>query len=367
MGDWLGFYPDASLAHPAFLVRTDKDFCPALPDGPRLFSAPAGQECFIVGPRSHWLLPLPEDSSHTADSRGFVVRARVISIPTSTRKGAPLRHQYLAPLAHLTFDPGRWRWRTGATLHNYSAKFGRSLRWPHQELRVPISVKWHGLVPVNFTPDWGAVWKTPRPRKEAAFLWSLYHRAVAVNQWRNRAFPTSSALCQCCTAVVEESVIHCFYDCPSAARAWRLAFSALFQAATIPTGAPTWPAFTWRQCLFGTELPPRFQAVTSTWSLIRGAVIWTIWLCRNACVFNDHRWTDAHLHQVLWDSILDLGRAHWAQVSWMMRSQPTGYTKAMDRFRAIWEPGGAFFTAQGDVVRWNYRPPALRLFTQAPA
>ncbi|KAG0596295.1 hypothetical protein M758_UG240800 [Ceratodon purpureus] len=166
-------------------------------------------------------------------------------------------------------------------------------------------------------------------------------------------------MCQCCSANVEESVVHCFCDCPSASRAWRLAFSTMHQVANMPPGTRPWPSFSWEHCLFGTALPLRFTDFQGTWALIRGTVIWTIWLCRNACVFNGHQWTDAHMHQ---DAILDLGRAHWAQVNRTLKIQPARYTKAIRRFRSISEPGGVFFEVQGEAVRWKFRPSALRAF-----
>ncbi|KAG0566579.1 hypothetical protein KC19_7G074200 [Ceratodon purpureus] len=138
--------------------------------------------------------------------------------------------------------------------------------------------------------------------------------------------------------------------------------SAIFLTAQVPARTQPWPMLTWEQCLLGTNLPPPLQDLSETWSLIRGAVIWIIWICRNACVFHDHRWTDAHMHQTLWDAILDLGRANWAQVTWTFRTHPTGIPRARDKFRAIWEPGGVFCAEAGDSIQWNYRHPAIGLF-----
>lgn len=37
------------------------------------------------------------------------------------------------------------------------------------------------LLPLNFKFKWNNVWD---PKKEARFLWQLWHEAVAVNLWR---------------------------------------------------------------------------------------------------------------------------------------------------------------------------------------
>lgn len=145
-------------------------------------------------------------------------RVRVISTPGVSTSRKPPCHMYLAPLSRLTFDPGRWRWRSGGTLHAYSAKQRRRLCNPHLRLSLLISTKWTGWVPGTFRPNWQEVWNPQCPRKEAAFIWSIYHYAIAVNQWRQHAFPTISDRCPCCPDDTSESLMHCIFKCGPATK-----------------------------------------------------------------------------------------------------------------------------------------------------
>ena len=45
-----------------------------------------------------------------------------------------MQHYYLAPLAQLVFNPGRWVWCNGDPLYNYTATKGRLLLNPRIQL-----------------------------------------------------------------------------------------------------------------------------------------------------------------------------------------------------------------------------------------
>ena len=44
--------------------------------------------------------------------------------------------------------------------------------------------KWQGYLLGNYKFYWSQVWDPLRTGKEAAFIWSIWHKAVAVNEWR---------------------------------------------------------------------------------------------------------------------------------------------------------------------------------------
>jgi hypothetical protein len=98
----------------------------------------------------------------------------------------------VGPIATIPFDPGHWCWvlegRVQGPLLGYSAQLGRKLLNHRKQLSKPIPVKWYGLLPPTYKPRWKDVWLGQRPRKDAAFIWSIFHHTVAVNAWRAHLF-----------------------------------------------------------------------------------------------------------------------------------------------------------------------------------
>lgn len=196
-----------------------------------------------------------------------------------------------------------------ASIYSYTAKQGRTLANPRLTLSRSIGDKWSEVLTSDFLPDWRAVWHSSRPRKDAVFMWSIYHKAVVVNHWRHRAFPGVSAECPCCDRGEPESILHCFYSCEYAACAWAYGNTVLHILAGTPLQSMPWTLFTWEQCIMGTPIPAQFQAFAGTWSLIRGVILWTIWVQRNQWVFNNNRWPMHILEQSIWDAPIDLARS----------------------------------------------------------
>jgi hypothetical protein len=94
---------------------------------------------------------------------------------------------------------------------------GRRLLNLRLQLQRLMAEKWHGTFPATYVPDWDEIWIKIKPQKEAGFLWSVYHKAVAVNQWRARIFG-ANADCTNCLGRERESIIHRFHHCPKARR-----------------------------------------------------------------------------------------------------------------------------------------------------
>jgi hypothetical protein len=43
-----------------------------------------------------------------------------------------------------------------------------------------------------------------------------------------------------------------------------------------------WPRFTWGQCILGMALPRSLEELGAIWLLIRGTVLWILWIAINA-------------------------------------------------------------------------------------
>lgn len=155
-----------------------------------------------------------------------------------------------------------------------------------------------------------------------------------------------------------ESLIHCFFECTAAKRAWAFACLTIYKAAGVQHPASQLMRFSWQQCIFGTQLPEPLRALDKTWSLIRGAVIWIIWRRRNDCIFNNLPWPNELLERTLWDALLDLGRTAWANVKSQAKTCPAAYPKARRKFVRRWVHNDVFCSLHQDAISWNYRRPA---------
>jgi hypothetical protein len=53
-----------------------------------------------------------------------------------------------------------------------------------------IIIKLHGILTPRLKLELGNVWGITRSRKEGAYIWSIWHKAVGVNAWRARLYRT---------------------------------------------------------------------------------------------------------------------------------------------------------------------------------
>ena len=81
----------------------------------------------------------------------------------------------------MSYDLGYWHWRGHGILHLYIVKLGRKLLNSRQHLQQLMAEKWASDLPHTYAPNWREVWNKARPQKEAAFIWLVYYKAMAVN------------------------------------------------------------------------------------------------------------------------------------------------------------------------------------------
>ena len=142
--------------------------------------------------------------------------------------------------------------------HLYSAKKGRTqILKPRLSLEKPITTKWRNILPPSYRPRWKEVWLPRRPKKEAGFIWSVYHCAIAVNAWRQQMDNQIIVTCACCTTGQPETVLHRMVECPRALIWWKYALTILYRYCDTPQTNGAWPNLVWQQCLFGSKLPRR--------------------------------------------------------------------------------------------------------------
>ena len=174
-------------------------------------------------------------------------------------------------------DPDRWRWIDGGHFLDYTTKDGRDNILNRNPGTTRAADKWQGYLPGNYKFYWSQVWDPMRSGKEATFILSIWHKAIAVNEWRARIAPASiSKQCVLCLPNTSELVKHKFWDCIQARRAWRWATYIMHELCGVRSG--NYDCFNWKQVVFGERIPKRYGKVVKIWHLLGGITLWTIWI-----------------------------------------------------------------------------------------
>lgn len=88
--------------------------------------------------------------------------------------------------------------------------------------------------------------------------------------------------------------LHCFFTCWMAVHAWNFARTMLHKVARSPATIMLWPNLSWEQCVFGESLLLPLQHLFQSWTLMRGAILWVLWIQSNQFIFHHHRWSSAY-------------------------------------------------------------------------
>ncbi|KAL3675237.1 hypothetical protein R1sor_025185 [Riccia sorocarpa] len=141
-----------------------------------------------------------------------------------------------------------------------------------------------------------------------------------------------------------EDTLHAFWKCSQAANTWSRV--AAFVASTNNQ------CRNWRpkcnQALLAVNLPKTLPIDGEWWETIRGAIIWAIWLARNAMCFSGETWHARKIDALIWYRISLYTRIEWRR------------QKAADRevFKSRWA-----FEAAGIEVIDDY---TIKVPRQAP-
>nr|PNR41424.1 hypothetical protein PHYPA_018827 [Physcomitrium patens] len=101
-----------------------------------------------------------------------------------------------------------------------------------------------------------------------------------------------------CSAGVDETIIHRFWDCGPSQHVWGFV-SVQLGKLTQPDESNGWPLANWKQALFGHRTPRRYRRVGKLWLLLRSIAIWNIWIARNDKVFNQVTWSKEKMEQTV--------------------------------------------------------------------
>lgn len=179
------FFSDGIHLHLTAIFQATNDFQPLLSLSATDILIPASISVFRVGMHSQVLIAQPEHGNEDQPLHGLMRRVWVIALPPRQLTKTVLILSYLAQIDRLIFDLGRWKWRSGEGFFSYTTKQSKDLRNLSLSLSLPIAVKWSDHVHQRFVPNWGEIRRNDRPHKKAWFLWSMLHKAIALNEWRH--------------------------------------------------------------------------------------------------------------------------------------------------------------------------------------
>jgi hypothetical protein len=249
-GDFVGIFHQIHDTIPSYICELLATFLPQLMAAPVALNLVQAKACYIAGPQSKLFMQADVPIDRV---QGYLKRVRIVHIPRGQPRKLKIFLMYAGIIQDLVFDPGRYHWHQNlGVLHSFSANKGRT-QILHQRSDLQRTI------PNSYKPNWKEVWLSRRPQKEAGFLWSVYHRAIAVNQWKSQMFRRIFPLYVCCPQQSNELVKHCMYECPRAATVWCYAQTILFTVQGTNPENGSWPSFTFQQCVFGSRLPRRIK------------------------------------------------------------------------------------------------------------
>lgn len=135
--------------------------------------------------------------------------------------------------------------------------------------------KWMNEIPPSTFPKWNIIRHKAKAQKEAGFIWSVIHKAVAVNERRGKISMKIDKSCPHCGPQSVESIEHMFYNCPLAQQGWQ------HHLAT--------PCKILRQ----------FNRI---WFFLEKGLPLIIWRQQNDLVFNNLQWPIEKTWQIIWDT-----------------------------------------------------------------
>ena len=350
-GHWLGFYTQQE-EDPVCVFQCVEGFTPVCHQWHNA-TLPFPMQCYTVGPHSRclrvWERPLGE-------IEGYFHKVKIIHTNRGPkREGEREKISFFyGKLASLGWDPDRWRWLEGGHFLDYNTKDGRDTITNRDPGTTRAVEKWQGYLPGNYHFYWSQVWDPHRAGKEAAFIWSIWHKAVAVNEWRARIAPVSiSKQCVFCLPHTSESVKHKFWDCIQARRAWRWATFIMHELCGVKTG--NYDCFNWKQAMFGERIPKRYGQKIKIWHLLRGITLWTIWIERNDKVFNHEHWHESKVKRLVWDGLIIYARAAWNRVLGIIKTNDFAKVAMLQGFDKTWGAREVLCRRRNLHIEWNWK------------
>ena len=151
---------------------------------------------------------------------------------------------------HLSWNLGKFQWDSQSPFMKYSTKLGRERLLSRLVIPNVAERKWSGVLPTNFKFRWKTIWDRSRISKETGLLWLIWHRAVVVNVWRDKANLNINIACPMCETDTEESVLHYFWECKYVRQAWSWGSNIIKARTDLLHQTPNEIEWNWKQSIF---------------------------------------------------------------------------------------------------------------------
>ena len=103
---------------------------------------------------------------------------------------------------------------------------------------------------VKGAPKWNTIWHKAKAQKEATFLWSVIHKAMAINEWHSKISVEIDQSCSHCGPQLIKLVEHMLYNCPLAHHVWRYAANIIWQFFAKTWNLGLGKSFSMLQCFY---------------------------------------------------------------------------------------------------------------------
>jgi hypothetical protein len=157
----------------------------------------------------------------------------------------------------------------------YLAKEGR--KWITKQVALkkkPIPHKWRNEIPPSTAPKWNIIWHKAKAQIHVAFLWSIIHKAVVVNEWQGKFLAEIDKSCLHCGPQSAESVGYKFYNCPLALQGWRYVANVMWQFFAKRGNLSARKSLCMMQCLFDQPLCKTLRRFNQIWFFLRSNISW---------------------------------------------------------------------------------------------
>jgi len=152
---------------------------------------------------------------------------------------------------------------------NYNAREGKKLLNSRETLSRNVSEKWNQIFSPNFKLKWQDVGVKKRSKKEVGFFWSLWHKALAINIWREKINHKIQVDCSSCEHGTLETIMHRFWQCTKTKTTWEQTFSFLYSLKSPIDVSLAWRPLSLEQYMSNKKLPSKFREFNLFWSLTK--------------------------------------------------------------------------------------------------